>query len=108
LGLQLEPISSKQYPTFKDRINEECFHSIVLVHGLGGHALTTWEAKTANGMKKNWVVDPDFLQSALPSGRIFTYGYNANIFGDKVVSRVEEHAEGLRAGLLTFRRSCKV
>jgi hypothetical protein len=70
--------------------------------------LTTWEATDANGQKINWVTHPDFLPALLPNSRIFTYGYNANVFDDTVVSRVEEHAEGLRAGLLTFRRFCKV
>lgn len=74
------------------------------VHGLGGHALHTWQGP--NGM--NWIIDEDFLPTALPNARIFTFGYNANLFGDVVSSRVADHADGLLAGLLPYRQDCEV
>ncbi|KAL9117656.1 MAG: hypothetical protein Q9187_005805 [Circinaria calcarea] len=80
---------------------------VVLVHGLGGDSRTTWEAKGPNKEVVNWVTDKDFLQTALPKARIFTYGYNANFYKDRDTSRVEDYADGLRGGLLTFRRKCK-
>lgn len=82
--------------------------SVILVHGLGGDSRTTWEAKGPNNKTVNWVTDKDFLPAELPNARIFTYGYNANIWKDRVTSRVEDHADGLRGGLLTYRRKCKV
>jgi hypothetical protein len=70
--------------------------------------LATWQAKGPDNKIQNWIIDDEFLPTALPKARIFTYGYNANIFDDQVVSRVEDHADGLLAGMLTFRRKCKV
>ena len=70
-----------------------------MLHGLGGSALGTFTA--ANG--RNWVTDPEFLPSVVPDARIFTFGYNANVFDDVVTSRVVDHADGLLAGLLADR-----
>jgi len=76
---------------------------IVFVHGLGGHALTTWEAE--NG--KNWVTDSEFLPKMLPTARIMTFGYNANLFNDVVTSRVFDHANSLLARLNSKRGGCE-
>jgi hypothetical protein len=77
---------------------------VVVVHGLGGHAIQTWQGP--NGT--NWVTDREFLPTALPTSRIFTFGYNANVFKDVVSSRVVDHADGLLGGLLPYRHDCEV
>ena len=77
--------------------------SILLVHGLIGHALHTRE--DSQGI--NWITNPKFLPKSLPTARAMKLGYNANPLSNLVTSRVLDHADGLLAGLLTMRARCQ-
>jgi hypothetical protein len=67
--------------------------SIVLVHGLTGHAWNTFVSSERN-IERHWIRDvlPGRLQVRGIFPRIMTYGYNANIWRDQVVGRVTEPA----------------
>ncbi|KAL4897102.1 hypothetical protein BDV59DRAFT_198528 [Aspergillus ambiguus] len=76
---------------------------IVFVHGLNGHPYNTW-ASTTNNAEVFWPTD--LLPEVLPSVRIITYGYNANVssFSDSVsTDHIHNHAETLASSLAANR-----
>jgi hypothetical protein len=50
------------------------WQSIIVVHGLGGHAITSWKSRTNT---KVWLVD--FLPEDVTNARIMTYGYDTKL-----------------------------
>lgn len=79
-------------------------HSIVFVHGLTGGRESTWTDRSTGCF---WPEDTKFLPSEIPSARIFTYGYDADVMHfDKQVSqsRIGNHAQTLLADLTQMRR----
>ena len=75
--------------------------SIVAVHGLNGDAFKTW---TTDKGKVNWLKDPNLLPKYVPSARVLTWGYNANVVSLKGKNtsssdRILQHAQTLVAQL---------
>ncbi|EUC45530.1 hypothetical protein COCMIDRAFT_95224 [Bipolaris oryzae ATCC 44560] len=69
-------------------------HSIVAVHGINGEPFTTWT--DAGGSGNLWL--RDFLPKAIPSSRIFTFGYTADFFSRSDMN-ILDCARSLLAGL---------
>ena len=66
--------------------------SIVMVHGLNGNRTTTW---TKNGCF--W--PQDLLPEKIPTGRVLTFGYNADFVGNYSTYGIREHASKLLTSL---------
>ena len=64
--------------------------SIIAVHGLLGHAITTWTHETSHVM---WL--QTLLSVAMPMSRIMSYGYDANIYKSKSILHIMDNAEDL-------------
>jgi protein SERAC1 len=85
--------------------------SIVAIHGLAGDALKTWTiVEHSSGSKPaeiNWLSHPNLLPHYLPTARILTWGYNANISSMKgkqtSSDRILQHAQTLVAQLSSDR-----
>ncbi|KFX98351.1 hypothetical protein O988_04393 [Pseudogymnoascus sp. VKM F-3808] len=76
---------------------------IVFVHGLTGHREGTW---TAGGQDEPWF--KSLLPKDLPTARIMTYGYDANVanfIGVAGQNTVREHARNLVNELAARRRN---
>jgi hypothetical protein len=50
------------------------WQSIIVVHGLGGHAVKSWQSRTNS---KLWLID--FLPEDISNVRIMTYGYDTKL-----------------------------
>lgn len=74
---------------------------IVAVHGITGDAFETWETKTKE--KTLWL--RDFLPAEFPGARIFSFGYDANIFWSKGTGNINDFARSLLIGLQRERRT---
>ena len=78
-------------------------YSIVAVHGLNGDAHSTW---TSQG-NVCWLSHQDLLPKYIPSARVLTWGYNANVMSVKGRStsadRILQHAQTLIAQLVADR-----
>ena len=77
--------------------------SIVAVHGLGGHAMTTW---THDSTGKLWL--RDFLPQTIPNARIMSFGYDSRVVGSRSVIGMMENANILLTQLGLRRDSEKV
>ncbi|KAF2476890.1 uncharacterized protein BDR25DRAFT_41992 [Lindgomyces ingoldianus] len=83
----------------RDRLAQEKINvDIVAIHGLNGNPFKTW---TENG--SFWL--QDFLPSAVPNARIFTYGYNSAIAFSGSAARVDDYARYLLERLVAKRRN---
>ncbi|VUC30279.1 unnamed protein product [Clonostachys rosea] len=71
---------------------------IVAIHGLGGHPIKTWRSG-----KSVWL--RDFLPSAIPEARIFTFGYPSKTTFAKTVSEISDFARDLLQRLISARRN---
>src|SRR4051812_33961447 len=71
--------------------------SLVAIHGLNGDAYKTW----TDG-ERLWL--QDYLPSAFPDARIFTYGYNSKIAFSGSASNVKHYAITLLHRLHARRR----
>jgi hypothetical protein len=79
----------------------------VAIHGLNGDAFKTWTTteydSRSNSAQINWLSHPDLLPRYLPTARILTWGYNANISSMKgkqtSSDRILQHAQTLVAQL---------
>ena len=75
--------------------------SIVFVHGLTGHQLSTW---TAVGATVPW---PSLLlPKDIPEARISAFGYDADVtklLGQAGQNTIRQHAKSLLAGLADIR-----
>ena len=71
---------------------------IVAVHGLGGHAYTTWTHD--NGTL--WLRDS--LPKDLPSARVFTYGYDSTFVFSRGTSTLRDFARALLEDVRSERR----
>ena len=72
-------------------------YSIIAIHGLNGNLYTTW----TDG-DRLWL--RDFLPTAIPEARIFTFGYNAGLAFTRSVSNVDDYARILLERLMAARR----
>ena len=76
-----------------------CF-SIIAVHGLGGHAMSTW---THPATGKLWL--RDFLPRAMPNARVMTFGYDAKVVDSRSIIGMMENANNLLTQLCIYRNS---
>lgn len=74
-------------------------HSLVAVHGLGGHREKTWTAK--NGAF--WL--RDYLPIVVPNARILTYGYDGTSSSSQ---SLHDHAVDLITNLTQLRETTAV
>ncbi|CAG9982688.1 unnamed protein product [Clonostachys byssicola] len=82
----------------KSDIAVQTILDIVAIHGLGGHPIKTWRSG-----KSVWL--RDFLPSAIPEARIFTFGYSSKTTFAKTVSEIGDFARELLERLLSVRRN---
>jgi hypothetical protein len=82
---------------------EEAFLlDIVAVHGIAGDAYDTWTH--ANG--KFWL--RDFVPEEFPGARVFSFGYDAEVFFSRSEGNIESYARSLLDGLTRERMEEKV
>lgn len=73
---------------------------VIAIHGLGGHPRNSWTCENAEG-QVFWL--QDLLPKALPGARIFTYGYNSEIFFSPSTANIDTYAKGLLDHLVVER-----
>jgi predicted alpha/beta hydrolase family esterase len=61
---------------------------VIFVHGLRGHRTRTW----TNAENVLWLT---WLEEDIPSTRIWTYGYNANVWFDPSLDHITQHTKRL-------------
>ncbi|KAK0734065.1 hypothetical protein B0T26DRAFT_746020 [Lasiosphaeria miniovina] len=63
---------------------------IVLVHGVNGHPLKTWKDADSNTLwPKHW------LPKVFPQGRVFSFGYNADMYRNNSAAGIRDNARTL-------------
>ncbi|MCJ1231967.1 hypothetical protein MMC12_008647 [Toensbergia leucococca] len=78
---------------------------IIALHGLNGHAFTTWVNQDSEN-NATWL--RDFLSADVPNARILTYGYNSALLGNNTsVSNVRDFAKDLLQRLMDDRSGDK-
>ena len=78
---------------------------VVAIHGLNGHPINTWTCKETEP-QVFWL--RDLLPQALPGARIYTYGYNSNVFFSQSPGDISSYAKGLLDRLVVVRKSIAV
>ncbi|PSS20674.1 hypothetical protein M430DRAFT_41958 [Amorphotheca resinae ATCC 22711] len=79
--------------------SSQTYHiDVVAIHGLNGNAYTTW----TNKRHQLWL--QEFLPSALPGARIYTFSYDSRIFS-RSASGINEFAQSLLSELEKKRRT---
>jgi hypothetical protein len=90
--------------TFKGAIRKVTdLESIVAIHGLNGHARSTWQ-DPASG--KLWL--QDFLPDAVPNARIMTYGYDSGLAFRNTTAGIDNFARDLVNRLKAMRMAQSV
>ena len=79
--------------------------SLVAVHGLNGDPIKTW---THPKTKSFWLGNVEFLPRDVPGARIFTFGYNADVFFGNSTAGIIDHAKDLLSSLLDKREDDQV
>lgn len=67
------------------------------VHGLNGHYLKSWTAKSKTGQTTMWL--KDLLPDKLPGARIMTFEYDAGAVANASPHGVRENAVNLISAL---------
>ncbi|KAK3383208.1 hypothetical protein B0T24DRAFT_673110 [Lasiosphaeria ovina] len=63
---------------------------IVLVHGVNGHPVKTWKDADSNTLwPKHW------LPKVFPQGRVFSFGYNADMYRNNSAAGIRDNARTL-------------
>ncbi|KAF6809164.1 peptidaseCc14 [Colletotrichum musicola] len=76
-GVRLRQVN----PFADDNTTPEKGIDIIAVHGLDTRSPETWEYKTQNGRKVNWLQDEHMLPAEVSNARIFTCDWPADLFG---------------------------
>ncbi|KAF6803002.1 peptidase C14, partial [Colletotrichum musicola] len=71
----------RQVNSFADNATPEKGIDIIAVHGLDTRSPETWEYKTQDGRKVNWLQDEHMLPVEVSNARIFTCDWPADLFG---------------------------
>ena len=79
-------------PVLDDDFGETYDLDVIAIHGLNGHPRDTWTYGEAEG-QVFWL--QDFLPKALPGARIFTYGYDSDLFWSSSIGDINTYAKGL-------------
>ena len=74
--------------------------SIIAVHGLNGHPITTWTHKKSRMM---WL--KTLLSVALPMSRIMSYGYDAKILRSRSTLHMMDNAADILSEIQATRTS---
>jgi hypothetical protein len=78
-------------------------HSVIAVHGLGGHAFGSWSYVNHQSQSHvMWL--RDFLGEDVPQVRILVYGYEARLDKTTTMSRLLDYRRSLLGQLLNSRR----
>lgn len=77
------------------------YHSIIALHGINGHAFTTFEYREED-YSFMWLRDA--LPKRMPKARIMVYGYDANVVSDASVGRIRTYAETFMQKLRLIRK----
>ncbi|KAK7959729.1 TPR-like protein [Apiospora aurea] len=67
---------------------------VIAIHGLDTESPRTWIYEK-NGTQVHWLRDSDMLPAAIPEARIYTYDWNAKVFGHAPVQTLLGHADNL-------------
>ena len=79
-------------------------HSVVLVHGLDGDPVETWEHITAGTKSQRRTVWPeDLLPKILPRVRVLSFGYNGDMYRSNSVAGIRGNAGALLSHLKSHR-----
>lgn len=79
------------------------FDSIIAVHGLGGHAFSSWIHEATGGM---WL--RDFLPYQVPRARVATFGYDARVARSRAVVELLDSAQSLLLDVKLLRSTPEV
>lgn len=90
--IKREGLSLLASPVLDDEFGKTYDFDVIAIHGLNGHPRNTWTYDEAEG-QVFWL--QDFLPKALPGARIFTYGYNSNLFWSSSSGDLDTYAKGL-------------
>lgn len=74
--------------------------SIIAVHGLDGHAITTWTHDESRMMRLETL-----LSVALPMSRIMSYGYDAKIYRSRSILHIMDNASDMLSRVQATRTS---
>ena len=77
--------------------------SIVAIHGLQGHSISTWTHSNSNVF---WL--RDLLPENVKNARIMTFGYNADVWLSRSTLDVDNHCSNLFANLIDVRETDEV
>jgi len=75
-------------------------HSIVAIHGLEGDLIGTW---THSKTQTCWL--RDFLPENIQTGRIMTFGYDADAAFSRTTSDIDDHGSRLLVNLIDKREA---
>lgn len=98
----LLPMNSQNSRITNTVFDENYLLDIIAVHGITGDAYDTWTHKNGN----LWL--RDFIPEDFPGARVFSFGYNANVFCSRSKGNVESFARSLLGGLINERLEKKV
>ena len=74
--------------------------SIIAVHGLNGHPISTWTHEESGTM---WL--RTLLSVALPMSRIMSYGYDAKIYNSRSTLHMMDNASDILSKIQATRAS---
>lgn len=95
-------MNPQNYRVNNTESEENYLLDIVAVHGITGDAYDTWTHK--NG--KLWL--RDFIPEDFPGARVFSFGYDAEVFCSRSEGNIESFARSLLEGLTRERLEEKV
>ena len=112
----LTPLSRAQEPVKMESVYPQkgvsriltCFHSVIAITGLGGHAFGSWRSRFSTECpldRPMWL--RDFLPEIFPDARIMTYGYDSSLRGSNGAN-ITDYRRGFIQCLRNSRRRCPV
>jgi len=118
-----DPSLPSREPTNKDVLGLTCLYDgtdsdhdvplgrqvpidIIAVHGLNGKSHSTWTSRSDAHGVVNWI--QDFLPVEFPGSRIYTFGYNADLFWSQGNGDIASFAQDLLCELTKERLSREV
>lgn len=78
--------------------------SIILIHGVNGDPIKTWEHVSSDGSGKRVLWPRDLLPKDFPAARVLSFGYNGDIYRNDSVAGIRDLARSLLSYLSIKRR----